>query len=163
MLYTAYMNDKLNVPDEIWLGKKDYSFRTDFTVNRWMFVALVLSALSDVFFPHQISQWPATLRAVVALAPFLAILFWIRSVRRWIGGMDELHRRITVAACLFATIATFFAVTAWQTLDKTGVWQSIYQITHLHLGLNPADLWLILSQVTFFYFLGYAHFNRRYQ
>ena len=163
MLYTAPMNEKLSMPDQIWVGKTDYSLRTDFRVNRWMFVALVLSCLSDVFFPRQISGLPVAARAAIALAPFPAILLWIRSLTRWISGMDELHRRITVAACLFASIATFLVVAAWQLLDGAGVWQSLYQITNLHLGLNPGSVWLILSQATFFYFVGNARFNRRYQ
>src|SRR5678815_1336473 len=108
LLYTAAMNKKLNIPDEIWLGKKEYSIWTDWRVNGWLFVATIISAASDIMFPHWVRQCPVSLRAAIAVAPFLAILLWVRSLAQWIRGMDELHRRLMLSAILFATGATFF-------------------------------------------------------
>ena len=96
MLYTdSRMNNKLSVPNEIALGQKEYSWRRDLQVNGWLFVATIISAATDIMFPHVVREWSLAWRAVIALAPFLAISLWVRSLTRWIRSMDELHRRIT--------------------------------------------------------------------
>src|SRR5688500_2833411 len=117
-LYTPTMNNKSNLPDEIWLGKTEYSMRTDWKVNGWLFAATIISCASDIMFPHQVRQWHIGVRALVALIPFLIVPLWVRSLARWIRGMDELHRRITLAAVLFTVSATFFVVMLWHRLDK---------------------------------------------
>jgi hypothetical protein len=164
MLYIIGMNEKLNVPDEIWLGKKDYSWRADWKVNGWLFVAAIISSASDLLFRRQIAQWSTSAKTIIALVPFVAILLWTRSLARWIRGMDELHRRITVAAVLFATSATFLFSTVWHRLDQAGFFQAIFSAGQ-HQSANwdivtVAHLFLLM---TFFYFLGYSIFNRRYQ
>ena len=158
------MNKNPNLPDEIWLGKAEYSMRTDWKVNGWLFVATIISCASDIMFPHLVKQWHTGVRALVALVPFLAVLLWARSLARWIHGMDELHRRITLAAVLFTVSATFFFVTLWHRLDKAGSFQAIFPS-----GDNPDASWdigtvgHIFLLMTFFYFLGYRIFSRRYQ
>src|SRR5690349_11234079 len=120
------MNTKPNLPDEIWLGKKEYSAWTDWKVNGWLFLATIISSASDILFPHIVREWPIAVRGLVAVTPFIALVFWIRSLARWIGGMDELHRRITLAAVLFTVSATFFFVVLWHRLDSAGVFQAIF-------------------------------------
>jgi hypothetical protein len=110
MLYTAcIMNNKPNIPGEIFLGEKEYSWRADWKVNGWLFVATLISCFSDIIFHHAVWQWPLGYRVCIVLAQFLAILLWARSLTRWIRGMDELHRRITTSAVLFAISATFLS------------------------------------------------------
>ena len=160
------MNNKPNLPDELDLigGKGGYSWRTDWKVNGWLYAAVILSAASDVFFPHQIGEWPMALRTMVVLAPFLALLLWMRSFARWVRGMDELHRRITLAACFFATAATLFVVTAWHRLDQEGVFQALFRMELKPQGSwDIGGVWLILGLMTGFYILGGKIFNRRYQ
>ena len=160
------MNDKPNIPDEIWWAKKEYSWRMDWKVNGWLLLAALISAASDFLFPYQIKQWHVALRTIIALAPFLALLFWVRSLARWIRGMDELHRRITLAAVLFTVSATFFFVMLWHRLDKAGVFDAIFPAGKTP---NPNASWdigtvgHIFLLLTFFYFFGYRIFNRRYQ
>ena len=158
------MQKKLNTPDEIWLGKKEYSFWTDWKVNGWLFVATFVSCASDIMFPGQVREWPMALRGLVTVAPFIALLLWVRSLARWIGGMDELHRRITVAAILFTVSATFFVVMLWHRLARAGVWDAVFSP-----GGRAVASWDIVTighvflLLTFCYFLGYRIFNRRYQ
>src|SRR5262245_38861070 len=118
------MNTKPNLPDEIWLGKKEYSAWTDWKVNGWLFLATIISATSDIMFPHIARECPFAVRILVAVSPFIALLSWKRSLARWIRGMDELHRRITLAAILFTVSATFFFVVLWHRLDRAGVFPS---------------------------------------
>src|SRR5262245_51097616 len=101
---------KPNHPDEIFLGKPDYSMWTDWRVNGWLFVATIISGLCDIVFRSQVAQWPLWLRLIAGILPFVAILFWMRSLSRWVRGMDELHRRISSEAILFTTSATFLFV-----------------------------------------------------
>jgi len=69
-------------------------------------------------FRRQVNERHIALRIVVALAPFLAILLWVRNWFRWIRGLNELHRRITVAATFFATSASFILVMIWHRLGR---------------------------------------------
>jgi divalent metal cation (Fe/Co/Zn/Cd) transporter len=162
ILYTARMNTKPNLPDEIWLGKKDYSAWTDWRVNGWLFVAAIVSSVSDILFPHVVREWPTAARIIVAVIPFLALLLWVRSLMRWIRGMDELHRRITLAAVLFAVSVTFFFVVLWHRLERVGAFQAIFN-TSSAASWDIGTVGHIFLLMTFCYFLGYRIFNRRYQ
>src|SRR4051794_17144636 len=88
------MNHRPNVPDEIDFKNKDYSFRADMRVNGWMFAALIVSVITDVYYSAKIKTIPPIWRAALALLPAFPILLWVRDVTQWVRGMDELHRRI---------------------------------------------------------------------
>jgi hypothetical protein len=156
ILYKGRMNEPHH-PDEIWLGKEAYSLRRDWKVNGWLLVGALISGASDIVFPHAVQDWPLALRAVIAVAPFLAILIWARSLAAWVRGMDELHRRIVQAAILSATASVFFFVTLWQRLgqvlfeDRPAQAYYIGTVGHIFLLLTIA------------YFLSYRFFSRRYQ
>jgi hypothetical protein len=160
------MDNKPNLPEALDLcgGKRDYSLRTDWKVNGWLYVAVFLSGASDVFFHKQLVALTPAVRAAVACAPFLALILYTFSFSRWIRGMDELHRRITVSACFFATAATLFVVAAWNRLDRTGVFEVIFPIKMKpDAGWDISGVWVILGILTGFYILGGKIFNRRYQ
>jgi hypothetical protein len=158
------MSNKPNLPDEIWLGKNEYSAWTDWKVNGWLFVATIISGASDVMFPHEVKQWPIAVRALVALIPFLALLLWVRSLARWISGMDELHRRITVAATLFTVSVAFFVVVLCHRLEKAGVFQAFFPAgKSSQANWDISTVGHIFLLMTFCYFLGCRIFNRRYQ
>jgi hypothetical protein len=164
MFYTAsVMNNKLNIPEEVIPGK-NYSFWADMKVNGWAVAAALIWGASDVLFPHVVRQWLVGWRVAITVAPFLVISLWVRDLKRWIRGMDELHQRITLAAILFAVSATLFFVVLWHHLDKVGVFQAI-----LPTSKNPDARWDICTfghsalLLTLFYFLGHTIFNRRYK
>jgi len=149
-----------NLPEELDLlaGKKEYSFRTDLKVNGWGYVAMVISFAGDVLLPRH-KDWPVILRAIIALAPIVPALLWGRIFARWIRGMDELHRRITLEVCLLATTATLFLFTALHPLDKAGVFQAL----GLHAGLDLQTWWGTSWLMVCFYILGSKILNRRYR
>src|SRR5687767_6072538 len=123
------MNSKPTLPQEVEPGSGHYSFRTDIRVNGWSWAAVLTSFVGEVMLlPHH-KDWPTALRAVVALAPLIASLLWVRSVMRWMRGMDELHRRITVAASVFASATTLFVVAALHLLVVAGVLPVRFQAT----------------------------------
>jgi len=147
------MNNKPNTPEEL-VTWKYYSFRTDMKVNGWCWVAILASFVNEVFLlPHH-KDWPVVMRAVIALVPLVAGLLWVRSVAQWIRGMDELHRNITLAACLFAAIATLFVVMALHLLVVAGVFSA---------NLQASSGYVILYLAACFYGLGHFLFNRRYK
>jgi hypothetical protein len=162
MLYTAFiMNNKPNIPDEVFLGSsKEYSWRTDLKVNGWLMLAVLISGASDFFFAHRVRQFDVAWRTLIALAPFFAILLWARSLAQWIRGMDELHRRITLAAVLFAVSMTFFFVMVWHRLEVAGFFEAVCP------GRKSWDIGTVghvFLLMTLFYILGHTIFNRRYK
>jgi len=161
MLYTGDMNEKPNLPEEIMFGPS-YSLRANLRVNVWAFVSMILSLVGD-WWLAQHADWGASARSVIAMVPLLVSAFWVRDFGRWMQGMDELHRRLTLEACLFATVVTLFIVTAWHLLDKAGFFQAYFMPEHLHLGSHFRAASFPISLVVGFYFLGYAVIKRRYQ
>jgi len=163
MLYTVGMNKKLNVPNEIWLGNKEYSWRMDWKVNGWLFVATLISAFCDIIFCHTVWQWPLGGRVGIVIAEFLTLALWARSLVRWIRGMDEMHRRITVSAVLFAVGATFFVLMLWHRLDCAGFFNFAFGQPKNGGRWDICTVGHGFLLLTFFYFLGHTVFNRRYQ
>ncbi|HXI51865.1 MAG TPA: hypothetical protein VNH84_10180 [Candidatus Saccharimonadales bacterium] len=148
------MNIKPTLPQEVEPGSGHYSFRTDIKVNGWSWAAVLTSFVGEVLLlPHH-QDWPAALRAVVALVPLMASLLWVRSVRQWMRGMDELQQRITMAASVFASVTTLFVVAASHLLVVAGVIPVRFQAT-----AGFVIIWLVVC----FYLLGRGIFNRRYQ
>jgi cytosine/uracil/thiamine/allantoin permease len=163
MLYTAFMNSKPNVPGDIFMGEKEYSWRKDWNVNGWLFVATIISALCDVMFPQVTRQWPLGWRIGVVCAEFAAIALWARALTVWIRGMDEMHRRITISAVLFAVSATFFFAMLWHRLDHAGLFAAIFPKPKNGGGWDICTVGHEFLLLTLFYFVGHGIFNRRYK
>ncbi|MGO8699295.1 MAG: hypothetical protein ACLQVY_16435 [Limisphaerales bacterium] len=165
MLYIqAMMNQKLNVPGEIFLGNKEYSWRMDWNVNGWLFVATLISSFADIIFQNSVKQWPLGWRVGLVFSQFAALLLWIRCLQQWIRGMDELHRRITVSAVFFAISATFFCVMLWHRLDAAGLFQACFSTRkHPNASWDIATVGHAFLLLTAFYCLGHSVFNRRYK
>ena len=101
-------------------------------------------------------EWGLPLRALVALSPLLPSLLYVRSITRWMRGMDELQRRIQLEACLFATTGTIFIATAVNLLGMAGVLQA----TRIQNGLGWEGMFAF---VIAFSVLGNLIINRRYR
>jgi len=92
-----HMNGKPNIPEEIGWGKQ-YSWRASLKAGGgWMMLAF-LTDLPGIYLIEHHRDWHLALRAAIALVPLIATLLYVRSISRWVRGMDELHRRITLAA-----------------------------------------------------------------
>ena len=155
--------NKPNLPEEIQPGP-NYSFAVDCKVNAWMLVAMAISVATDLSYRDEVRELPAYLRTIAAVAPLLAILLWIRRLARWIHGMDELHRAVTSATCLFAIATTFFFVAAWHHLVQLDVFHEVFP--GRMKAYASADLcvpWLILWLLLIFYAVGQRLFTRRYR
>jgi hypothetical protein len=157
------MKNKVNVPGDIFLGEQEYSWRMDWRVNGWLFLATIISALSDIIFVSRVSQWPLGWRVGIVLAQFLLIALWARNLTLWIRGMDELHRRITTSAVLFAIGATFFVSLLWHRLDAAGLFNALFSEPKSGGSWDICTVGHLFLLLTIFYFAGQRIFNRRYQ
>jgi hypothetical protein len=172
----------------MYQSKKSLSW-TDTKVNYWLFIGIVVGLANEILF-HPIGPpldgvlredfltWPVGIRLIIESFPLLAGLLWARSMPRFICGMDELHRRITVEAWLFSALATIVFISIWPLLDAAGISGSVYYATHFHgeftdkphiipvLWLildKPPSIFLILFLLNAFYILGYFILIRRYK
>ncbi len=170
MLYTSsVMNNKSNDPEELFHLKK-YCLWTDLKVNYWLFFAICAGAANAFLFHSHLPlqedylTWPVGLRAIIELVPLLAVLFWTRSMARWMRGMDELQRRITLEAWLFGATVTLGVLSLWPLLDGAGVSAAILKATQFHLeALDKPNFPLTLCLLCIFYVLGHFILNRRYK
>jgi hypothetical protein len=141
-------------PEAVQPGRQ-YSWRAELKLNAWAFVAMLAAGMARWVLQHH-QGWGLGLRSIIALTPLVPSLLYVQSIARWIGGMDELQRRIQLEACLFATTATVFVVTALSLLHGTGVLQSV----RLQYGLGWEGTF---AAIIGFYVLGNMLVNRRYR
>lgn len=153
------MNDKPNVPEEI----QRCTWRALKAGGGWMFIAMGTSIAADYLLPSH-KDGPPALRALLVLVPLAASLLYVRSTARWIRGMDELHRHITLCAFLAATVAYLILNMAWPLMDKAGVFEALAQVTSLRLErLYLGNCTLTLGLTYAFWGMGLKIFYRRYQ
>lgn len=157
------MHAKPNNPDELILIDRQFSLRTAWNTCRWLFLALIVSFLCDWIYPKEIRQWPFGWRMVVILVKYLSLLLWCFDMARWIRGMDELQRRLTLAAILFAASASLFTLLLWMELDGVGFFHKAFGWPFMNntWGIyDVADVFLFMSG---FYGFSYLFFKRRYK
>ena len=142
------------LPEAVRPGK-NYSFVADMKLNAWALVALLMAFVSR-WLLRKHSGWGVLLQTTVALLPLVPSLLYVRSIARWIAGMDELQRRIQLEACLFATTGTVFLVTALSLLQGVGLLASI----RLQHGLGWEGTF---AAIVGFYILGNIISNRGYK
>jgi hypothetical protein len=156
------MDTKQHIPDELILISKQFSLRTGWKVCRWWFVALVISTVFDLVFPEMKKQLPLGWRVAIVFAEFLAILLFMFDAAKFIRAMDELQRRIALAALFFSVSASFFFFLLWLRLEREGFFNAAF-------GPPPDGTWGIASVAHAclllggFYGLGFLIFRRRYK
>src|ERR1035437_1222289 len=164
MLYTGLaMSNKPNNPDQLILVDKEFSWRVAWNTNRWLFLAFVISTMCDVIFPDVVKHWSVGSRVAVVLAEFLAVLLAVYDVARWVRGMDELQRRITLAALFFAVSASFFFFLLWLRLDRAGFFNAVFGPPLINNGWGIYSVGHAYVLLSFFYGVGFLIFKRRYK
>ena len=94
-------------------------------------------------------------RAAIALAPLVPGLLYVRSWMRFIGGLDELQRRIQLEAWLFAVTGTVLIGIAISTLNTSGI-----QLGGLEHGLGMGGAFIVAFAL---WLVGSAIANCRYK
>lgn len=163
MLYTVNMNAKLNAPEDIAFSRP-FNFRGSLKAGAaWMMLVYLTDILGEWLLKHH-PDWPVAFKAVIALVPLVVSLLYVRGVFKWVAGMDELDRRVTTAAFLFATVAYLACAAGWSLLGRAGVWAAIDQPTHLHFDLVPfTDCTFAIAVTYVFWGIGHGILNRRYK
>lgn len=155
------MNAKPNVPGEAVIGDREFSLRKSWSVNVWLCVAALTSALCDVVYSPVVRQWPMALRLAIVAVEFGAVLLWVRRLAFWIRGMDEMHRRLTLTTFLFSVSATLLFFLLWFRLEVGGFFEAILG-QRLGWGMGTVSFGILMHSI--FYGLGHCLiFNRRYQ
>lgn len=151
-----------NTPGDFWLSR-EYSPKKDLTVNATMLIAVLIAAGTDILFRQRFSQVSLPVRSILAALPFALLLFWIGSLRRWIGGMDEMHRRIAISSSCFAVVCTLWFLMLWHRLDKAGLFQSLFAPGKPNANFDILTISHAFLLLVLFYAIGYSRYNREYR
>ena len=157
------MKTEQPIPDELILFDKQFSWRTAWKVGRWWFMAFTISALSDLIFPHTVKQWHWEWRTMIVFAEFGALLFFVSDAARWVRSMDELQRRITVAAFLFLVSASFFFFLMWLRLERAGFFDAVFGPPPINGTWGISSVAHACALLGGFYGLGFLIFKRHYK
>ena len=131
-----------------------YSLRKDIKLNAWLAAAVATYTLDQLLAKWH-PDWSVTTRAAMALAPLVPGLLYIRSWVRFVGGLDELQRRIQLEAWLFSVVGTVLTAIAVSTLNEAGV-----HLGELEHGLGMG--WAFMVAFVF-WLVGSAIANCRYK
>ena len=151
------------IPDELIMFDRQFSWRTTWRVIHWFFIAFAISAVFDVFFPELKNGWPVGGRIALVAAEFVAILLFVADAGKWIRSMDELQRRITMAALFFSVSASLFFFLLWLELNRAGFFRAVFgpPFWNNSWGISSvAHLFMLLGG---FYGVGFVIFKRRYK
>lgn len=158
------MKNATPVPEELVMIDKQFKWRSAWTVGKWWFAALIVSAVWDVFWPELKQQSSFSVRTAVVFAEFGAIALFCFDARQWILRMDELQRRITVELFLFSVSATFCFFLLWLRLEREGFFHAVFGTP-----FSPNGTWGISSVAHAcallggFYGIGFLILKRRYK
>ena len=158
------MNTQPPVPDQLIMFDKQFSLRTALKVCRWWLAAFVISAVFDLIFPEVKKQLSVGSRTLIVFAEFLAILLFVSDAAKFIRKMDELQRRITVAALFFSVGASFFVFALWLRLEREGFFNAVFGPPIL--GNNTWGIASVAHACVLlggFYGIGFLIFKRRYK
>ena len=187
-----FMSQKPNNPEVLLHFQKNSQWadlKVFTRVSYWLFISLATGGANWILFHNIVPPidgvlredfltWPAGIRILIESVPLLAAVLWARSMTRFIRGMDELHRRVTVEAWLIAALATIGFISIWPMLDAAGISGSVYYARHypgvftdkLHFFLavwllldRPPSILMTLLILNAFYSLGYFIRIRRYK
>ena len=111
--------------------------------------------LAMLLLNSQHPEWNPLLRGLLALAPLIPGMLYVRSWMRFIRGLDELQRRIQLEAFLFAALGTVFVGTAINTLDAHEV-----PLGWLKHGFGLGGTWMAMFC---FWSVGWAIAKCRYK
>jgi hypothetical protein len=163
MLYITIMTTKLNQPEDIGISPRA-CFRDSFKAGAAWMILVYLTDIPGLYVLSHHASWPLALRCVITLVPLLFAFQYVRSIARWIRGMDELHRALSVESFAFATVAYLFIATAWFLFGHAGLWNAISDSTNVHLERIPwNDCTFIICMIHVLFGIGYSIFKRRFQ
>src|SRR5579863_7132610 len=120
ILYPGCAMNEPNTIESITPHSGKYSPKKDWQLNAWLAVAALFYCAALLLLKRH-PDWTPIARSLVALAPLLPGLLYVRSWMRFVRGLDELQGRIQLEAFLFAALGTVLVGTVLNTLGASGV------------------------------------------
>lgn len=152
MLYFGAMKAKAGVGIQIGVLPEavQMSVGDAMRLNKWAPVAVMVAFVSRLLLRDPaLEGWQ---RAGTALLPLLPSCLYLRSLVRWIGGLDEMQRELQVRAMGFALLLMLGVHLTLDLLQIGGF------LRDMHLGWEG-----VFALSFFFYALGLARANRGYR
>lgn len=146
--------EKPNLMESVQPCSGQYSVKTDLRLNTWLAVAGVVW-IADLALLKKHPEWSPLLKGVLALAPLLPGLLYVRSCMRFIRGLDELQRRVQSEAVVFAAMGTVLVGMAVNTLNAHEV-----SLGFLKHGLGIGETFILMFVL---WLVGSAVANCRYK
>ena len=103
-----------------------YSLKRDLRLNAWCFVAMAFYA-ANLLLLEKHPAWTPMAKGLLTLSPLIPGALYLRTCLRFIGGMDELQRRIQLEAWLFASLGALLAGAVINTLNEVGIGMGGFQ------------------------------------
>lgn len=146
--------EKPNLMESVQPCSGQYSVRQDLRLNAWLAVASAVW-VADLALLKKYPEWSPLLKGVLALAPLVPGLLYVRSCMRFVRGLDELQRRIQLDALIFAAMGTVIVGMAVNTLNAHEV-----PLGMLRRGLGIGESFVLMFVL---WIVGSAIANRRYK
>lgn len=146
--------EKPNVMESVQPGSGQYSLKIDLRLNAWLAVAGAVY-LADMVLLKRHADWSPLTKGLVALAPLIPGLLYVRSCLRFVRRLDELQRRLQLEALVFAALGTVIVGMVINTLNEHEVQMGI--LSH---GLGMGGTFTLMFSL---WLVGWAVANCRYQ
>jgi hypothetical protein len=153
------MKDKLNTPEE-W---GTYSWKSG---GHWLMLLFLTDVPGAYLIAHH-QDWPLIATISISLLPFAAGVLYVRTIVRWIRGMDEMHRQITVSAFALAMVLYLAMSQVWTLLaDRAGIMERVFHLNRLGIleRMPFSELSFMVGMLFVLFKVAYAFiYNRRYK
>lgn len=146
---------KPNTIESVMPCSGQYSLKKDLRLNAWLAAATVLYLVIKLILQDH-PEWRPLVRSLLELTPLIPGLFYVRTVVRYVHGMDELQRRVQSDALLFASLGALLITAIVNTLAPGAVviWKD------LKGGLGMGGMFVVIHLL---YLLRTASVLRRYK
>lgn len=151
--------EKLNTPEE-W---GTYSWKSG---SHWLMLLFLTDVPGAYLIAHH-PDWPLVATIPIALLPLAAGVLFVRDIVRWIRGMDEMHRQITVSAFAWAMVVYLAMGQLWTLLaDRAGTLECVFHLSRLGVleRMPFSELTFMACMLTILFKVAYTFiYNRRYK
>ena len=158
-IMNAITKDKLNTPEE-W-GTNSWK-----SGSHWLMLLFLTDVPGAYLIAHH-PNWPLAATIPISLLPLAAGVLFVCSIVRWIRGMDEMHRQITMSAFALTMVIYLALGQVWTLLaDRAGILERVFHLSRLGVleRMPFSELTFMVCMLTILFKGVYAFiYNRRYK
>jgi uncharacterized membrane protein len=124
VIMNMHTKNKLNTPEE-W---DTYTWKSG---GHWLLL-LILTDVPGAYLINHHKDLPLIATIPISLLPLAAGVLYVHTIVRWIRGMDEMHRQITVSAFALAMVIYLAMSQLWTLLaDRAGILERVFHLSRL--------------------------------